>query len=53
MTADEFPGRKRQGGLRCDVRTMGARHLDIVVGEQAWKDVFEPTLARILARAGQ
>jgi hypothetical protein len=46
MTADEFPGCKRQRGLRCDVRTMGTRHLDVVVGEQARK-------ARILARAGQ
>jgi hypothetical protein len=53
MTANEFPGRQRQRGLRCDVRTMGARHLDIVVGERARRDVFEPTLARILARAGQ
>ena len=50
MTADDFPGRERQRGLRCDVRH---GHLDIVVGEQARKDVFEPTLAWILARAGQ
>ena len=28
-------------------------HLDVIVGENARKDVFEPALAWILARTGQ